>query len=96
MTHVDRINTHANSLIVNIAQGNLTQPWTVEVYDHANHLHEVMMEPGDVVYYESAKALHGYNTPLEGGYYTNVFTHYRPIGDPDLFRGTIRRALPSL
>ena len=85
MTHVDRINTHAVSLIVNIAQGDLTQPWTVEVYDHAHRLHEVVMEPGDIVYYESAKALHGRNTPLAGGYYANVFTHYRPIGDPDWY-----------
>ncbi|KAL3816387.1 hypothetical protein ACHAXA_008357 [Cyclostephanos tholiformis] len=85
LTHVDRINTHAVSLIVNIAQGNLTQPWTVEVYDHANRLHEVVMEPGDIVYYESAKALHGRNTPLAGGYYANIFTHYRPIGDPQWY-----------
>jgi hypothetical protein len=85
MTHVDRVNTHAVSLIVNIAQGDLTQPWTVEVYDHAHRLHEVVMEPGDIVYYESAKALHGRNTPLAGGYYANVFTHYRPIGDPDWY-----------
>ena len=85
LTHVDRINTHAVSLIVNIAQGNLTRPWTVEVYDHANRLHEVVMEPGDIVYYESAKALHGRNTPLAGGYYANIFTHYRPIGDPEWY-----------
>lgn len=85
LTHVDRINTHAVSLIVNIAQGNVTQPWTVEVYDHADRLHEVVMEPGDIVYYESAKALHGRNTPLAGGFYTNLFTHYRPIGDPQWY-----------
>lgn len=82
LTHVDRITTHAVSLIVNVAQGNLTEPWTVEVYDHANRLHEVVMEPGTIVYYESAKALHGRNSPLAGGFYTNLFTHYRPIGDP--------------
>jgi len=85
LTHVDRITTHAVSLIVNIAQGNLTSPWTVEVYDHANRLHEVVMEPGDIVYYESAKALHGRNTPLAGGFYANLFTHYRPIGDPNWY-----------
>mmetsp|Transcript_37258 Transcript_37258/g.67033 ORF Transcript_37258/g.67033 Transcript_37258/m.67033 type:complete len:516 (+) Transcript_37258:68-1615(+) len=85
LTHVDRITTHAVSLIVNIAQGNLSSPWTVEVYDHANRLHEVAMQPGDIVYYESAKALHGRNTPLEGGYYANVFTHYRPINDPNWY-----------
>ena len=38
LTHVDRITTHAVSLIVNIAQGNLTAPWTVEIYDHGKPL----------------------------------------------------------
>ncbi len=32
---------------------------------------------------ESAKALHGRNTPLQSGSYINLFTHYRPLNDPD-------------
>jgi len=86
LTHVDRESTHAASLIVNIAQVNVDRPWTIEVLDHADRLHEVVMEPGDIVYYESAKALHGRNTPLQGGNYINLFTHYRPTDDPDWFR----------
>lgn len=31
LTHVDRHTTHAASLIVNIAQENVTRPWTIEV-----------------------------------------------------------------
>ncbi|KAL3911976.1 MAG: hypothetical protein SGARI_001385 [Bacillariaceae sp.] len=87
LTHVDRHTTHAVSLIVNVAQGNLTEPWPVEVQDHANRMHEVIMEPGDVVYYESAKCLHARNRPMRGpnAYYVNLFTHYRPVGDPDWF-----------
>ena len=87
LTHVDRHATHAVSLIVNIAQGNLTEPWPVEVQDHADRLHEVIMQPGDVVYYESAKALHGRNRPMVGpnAYYVNLFTHYRPVGDDEWY-----------
>jgi hypothetical protein len=88
LSHVDRISTHAVSLIVNVAQGNLTEPWPIEVFDHADRLHEVLMEPGDIVYYESAKNLHSRNRPLKcknNGYYVNLFTHYRPIGDGDLW-----------
>jgi hypothetical protein len=87
LTHVDRLATHAVSLIVNIAQGNLTEPWPVEVQDHNDRLHEVLMEPGDVVYYESAKCLHGRNRPMMGqnAYYVNMFTHYRPVNDPKWF-----------
>lgn len=85
LTHVDRHTTHALSLIVNVAQGGLDEPWPVEVYDHGGRLHEVMMEPGDVVYYESAKNLHGRNRPLKGknAYYVNLFTHYRPVAEGD-------------
>lgn len=85
LTHVDRESTHAASLIVNIAQENVTRPWTIEVHDHADRLHEVVMEPGDIVYYESAKALHGRNTPLQSGNYINLFTHYRPLDDPEWY-----------
>jgi len=85
LTHVDRHATHAVSMIVNVAQGNLTEPWPVEVHDHADRLHEVLMSAGDVVYYESAKCLHGRNRPMAGpnAYYTNLFTHYKPIQEGD-------------
>jgi hypothetical protein len=45
LTHVDRLATHAVSLIVNVAQGGLsfTEPWPVEIFDHANRLHEIVM-----------------------------------------------------
>jgi hypothetical protein len=35
---------------------------------------------------ESAKALHGRNTPLISGNYINLFTHYRPTGDPEWYK----------
>lgn len=46
LTHVDRLNTHVLSLIVNVAQGGLEEDWPVEVFDHNGRLHEVIMEPG--------------------------------------------------
>lgn len=85
LTHVDRTPTHAASLIINVAQGNIAEPWKVEIYDHANRLHQVEMEEGDIVYYESAKCLHGRMATLKGpgAYYVNLFAHYRPDGDPE-------------
>ena len=87
LSHVDRLPTHAVSLIVNIAQINLASPWPVEVFDHADRLHEVAMDEGDIVYYESAKNLHSRNRPLtcKPGEcaFVNLFTHYRPVNDGD-------------
>jgi hypothetical protein len=83
LTHVDREHTHAASLIINIAQGGIREPWKIEVYDHAYRLHEVEMVPGDIVYYESARCLHGRTKALNGSYYVNLFSHYRPLNDGD-------------
>jgi hypothetical protein len=52
ISHVDRINTHAASLIINVAQAGMREPWYLEIYDHGGRLHEVEMDPGDIVYYE--------------------------------------------
>jgi hypothetical protein len=82
LTHVDREDTHAASLIINVAQGNVNKPWPVEIYDFADRLHEIEMNEGDIVYYESAKCLHGRMAPLDGEFYVNLFAHYRPIGEP--------------
>jgi hypothetical protein len=85
LSHVDRTQTHAVSLIVNIAQEGVRSPWYVQIYDHAYRLHEIEMSPGEIVYYESARCLHGRMTPLNGGYYVNLFTHYRPVKDPEWY-----------
>ena len=60
--------------------------------DQASHLLTrffsfICLFAGDIVYYESAKCLHARNRPLkgEGSYYVNLFTHYRPVGDPKWF-----------
>lgn len=52
LSHVDRITTHAVSLIINVAQENMKEPWMVEIYDFAGRLHEIEMQPGDTIYYE--------------------------------------------
>lgn len=70
LTHVDREATHAASLIINIAQSAMRKPWYIEVYDFANRLHKIPMNEGDIVYYESAKSLHGRMEPLEGMIHT--------------------------
>lgn len=85
LSHVDRQSTHATSLIINVAQGSMREPWAVEIYDFADRLHEVMMEEGDIVYYESARCLHGRMKPLQGAFYVNLFAHYRPKGDPNWY-----------
>jgi hypothetical protein len=82
LSHVDREQTHAASLIINVAQTNVQEDWPLEIYDHGGRLHEVIMEPGDILYYESARCIHGRMRPFRGDSFVNIFSHYRPVDDP--------------
>jgi hypothetical protein len=78
--HVDRVATHAVSAIINVDQ-DVEEPWPLTILDHAGNTHTLVMQPGDMVYYESASAIHGRAAPLRGNYYANMFVHYRPRQD---------------
>ena len=49
--------------------------------DNDGGQHAVLLEPGEMVWYESARAIHGRPQPLQGEYYDNLFIHYSPVGD---------------
>ena len=82
--HVDKVNTHACSVIVQVGQAGMLEPWPLEIYDHAGRLHEVSMAQGDILYYESAKNIHSRVRPMLGSQFANIFAHYRPLRrDPE-------------
>tara|TARA_R100000081_G_C4771415_1_gene145790 strand:- start:150 stop:923 length:774 start_codon:yes stop_codon:yes gene_type:complete len=76
--HADRPYTHIISSIINIDQ-DVESKWPLQIYGYDNKLHNVFLEPGDILYYEGAKLLHGRTQPLNGKYFVNLFLHYRPI-----------------
>merc|ERR1712038_499727 len=77
-THVDRMPL-VSSAIVNVAQ-DVDEPWPIEVIGHDGKAHNVTMEPGDMVLYESHSILHGRPFPLKGRYFANIFIHFEPTG----------------
>ena len=80
--HVDTVNTHVVSAIINVDQ-SAERSWPLLILDHYDNEHEVIMEPGDMVLYESAKLLHGRPSPFVGSHYDNIFIHYCPESDWD-------------
>jgi prolyl 4-hydroxylase len=56
--HVDTLSTHVISAIINIDQSVHTD-WPLVVLDHRGNEHQVIMKPGEIVFYESSKLLHG-------------------------------------
>ena len=51
MPHVDRMETHVISAIINIDQKVDTE-WPLQIQDHQGRMHELVMKPGEMVLYE--------------------------------------------
>ena len=90
--HCDRIPL-ISSAIINVAQ-DVDEPWFLEVYGHDGVAHNVSMEPGDMVLYESHSVIHGRPFPMRGNYYAGVFVHFEPMGPPPQIPASNDTALP--
>ena len=76
--HRDREKTHIISAIINIHK-DLDKDWPLMIEDHFYRKHLIYLEPGEVVFYESARLLHGRPEPLIGRSFANIFCHFTPI-----------------
>jgi len=78
MNHCDKVDTHAVSAILNIAQEGIREPWPLVIMGNDGRTHEVIMKPGEMVLYESARLAHGRPYAFNGDRYCNAFVHLRP------------------
>ena len=79
LSHVDQLATHVISAIINVDQ-EVEEDWPLFIKDHKGEDHEVVLRPGDMIWYESARLIHGRQRPLRGQHYDNVFVHFKPRG----------------
>jgi len=77
-SHVDRLPL-VSSAIINVDQ-DVDEPWPLEVIGHDGIAHNVTMDVGDMVLYESHSIVHGRPFPLKGRSYSNIFIHFEPTG----------------
>jgi len=78
--HHDKVQTHVISSIVHIIHDG--DNWPIEIESHdTGKLHSLKLQPGEMLFYESAKCLHGRMTNFNGKYYGSIFLHYQPV-DP--------------
>jgi prolyl 4-hydroxylase len=76
--HRDRLATHIIGAIINVAQ-DVDEDWPLEIYDHQHRKHEVILKPGEMIFYESGSLIHGRSTPLNGNAFANIFCHCKPV-----------------
>lgn len=82
--HVDR-SPLVIGVVLNVDQEETPEeePWPLEVIAHDGWAHNVTLEPGEMVLYESHSVIHGRPFPLEGSFLANLFVHYEPLGSLD-------------
>ena len=78
LMHVDKMQTHIISFILHIDSSEDAEPWPIFIEDFHGRTHEVILTPGDMLFYESAKCLHGRPRRLNGSWYSSIFVHYYP------------------
>ncbi|KAL7569909.1 hypothetical protein ACA910_008573 [Epithemia clementina (nom. ined.)] len=76
--HVDKMETHIISFILHIDSSDDAEPWPIFIEDLKGQTHEVILTPGDMLFYESSKCWHGRPKPFRGTWYTSLFVHYYP------------------
>lgn len=74
--HRDRGLSHVVSAIINVTQ-DVRKPWPLEIEDHHGRHYHVLLEPGEMVFYEGARLLHGRPQAFEGKSFSNIFVHYK-------------------
>ena len=77
-SHRDQLKTHIISAIINIDQ-DVEEAWPLVIEDNFYRKHNVFLEPGEIVFYESGRLLHGRPIPLKGTKFANIFCHFMPV-----------------
>lgn len=75
--HRDRIDTHIISAILNVDQ-ETNVDWPLLIEDNFYRKHQVMLKPGEMVFYEGARLLHGRPVAFKGASFANIFCHFKP------------------
>jgi hypothetical protein len=81
LMHVDKIEDHVISAILHVghAYDDDAEPWPLVIESFDGSTHAVNLAPGDLLFYESAKCMHGRPRPFKGKYYSSIFIHYLPV-----------------
>ena len=68
--------------IYHIASSDDAEPWPIVIEDYSGKTNSVVLHPGDILLYESAKNFHGRPNRFNGSWYTSLFVHFYPK-DPE-------------
>ena len=65
ISHLDKPWSHVISAILNIGQ-EVEEDWPLFIKDHSGGSHRLVLQPGEMLWYESARLVHGRQVVEEG------------------------------
>jgi prolyl 4-hydroxylase len=74
--HVDR-QPHCISSTICVDHA-LNSPWPLHIENIDGRVSQINLEPGELVFYEGTRLVHGRPYPLDGDFYAGIFVHYYP------------------
>lgn len=81
LLHTDKPTTHIISCILHIDSSDDSEPWPIIIEDFLGNTNEVVLAPGDMLFYESSKCFHGRPQNFQGSWYSSIFVHYFPVSE---------------
>ena len=81
-SHIDTLPDHLIGVILQVDQ-KVDQDWPLTLLNHQNEYQEIILKPGQMVFYEGAAIPHGRPYSLNGDYYDNMFVHFT-LENPEL------------
>lgn len=75
--HQDRNSDYAVSASITIYQ-DVDEDWALSIEDHSGETHSMIMDCGDIVFFEGRNLFHGRPEPFKGRTYVNMYCHYIP------------------
>lgn len=77
LPHRDRVVTHTIGVLINIDQ-DVEEDWPLTIEDNVCREYDVLLRPGEMLFYEGVRLQHGRPHPLRGSRYANLFCHFAP------------------
>ena len=77
--HVDQMDDLVIGAIINMGQ-EVKVDWPLFIKDNQGNDHQVLLKPGQMVWLEGARLIHGRLIPLNGNFYDNMFVYFKPRG----------------
>ena len=57
----------------------MDEDWPLLILNHDGKRKKIFLQPGEMLFYESAKVPHGRQIPFNGEYFDNMFAHFYPL-----------------